>query len=230
MDRRDSGGDYQRAAAKQSRGSRFPVYQHHFLGNSRLLVGHAARPSRAVLVWLSSTARRGELQVRVLEPATSLHVSLLLDVRGFGFGIYHQQLLELTLSALASIGVFLQTQGAPLSFLANTSPPVAIPPAASVPHLQQFLESLARLNPAPGPSLVPWALEHLPRGNTAVLTATDISPDINQSIARLEEAGFHVVLLLAIGDDRALSSRLPGRDLFKITPACDLAARLEGRA
>ena len=34
----------------------------------------------------------------MLEPATSLHVSLLLDVRGFTFGIYQGELLELMLS------------------------------------------------------------------------------------------------------------------------------------
>src|SRR5438105_6729827 len=60
--------------------------------------------ARRMIHW-PTTARRGSLQVRVLEPATSLHVSLVLDVRGFTFGIYRHALLELTLSALASIGV-----------------------------------------------------------------------------------------------------------------------------
>ena len=38
--------------------------------------------ARRMIHW-PTTARRGSLQVRVLEPATSLHVSLLLDVRSF---------------------------------------------------------------------------------------------------------------------------------------------------
>jgi uncharacterized protein (DUF58 family) len=177
------------------------------------------------LIHWASTARRGSLQVRVLEPATSLHVSLLLDVRGFGFGAYHDELLELTLDALASIAVFLQSKSAPIALLANTDPPLAIPPGASIPHLQHALESMARLKPGSGPSLVPWALEELPRGTTAVLAASDVAPDLPRSIARLEEAGFHVVLLLASTDGR-IGMRRPGA--ITLVPGCDLAARLEG--
>jgi uncharacterized protein (DUF58 family) len=178
------------------------------------------------LIHWPSTARRGSLQVRVLEPATSLHVSLLLDVRGFSFGVYADELLELTLSALASIGVFLQTHGAPLALLANTSPPLVIPPGASVPHLQHVLESLARLVPHAGPDLVPWALDELPRANTAIVAAADLTPELQRSVARLEGSGFpHVLLLLASSDDR-VTLRRPGTIL--LTPGCDLAARLEG--
>jgi uncharacterized protein (DUF58 family) len=173
-----------------------------------------------------TTARRGSLQVRVLEPATSLHVSLLLDVRGFVFGIYRGDLLELTLSALASIAVFLQSQGAPVALIANADPPVVVPPGASVPHLQHVLERLARLAPKAGPALTPWALDDLPRGNTAVLAASDVSADLDRTIAQLEDAGFHVLLLLAsLG-----RSSVRHRGTISITPGCDLAARLEGRA
>jgi uncharacterized protein (DUF58 family) len=172
-----------------------------------------------------STARRGSLQVRVLEPATSLHVTLLLDVRGFTFGIFQGELLELTLSAIASIGVFLQSQAAPIAFVANTDPPLVIPPGASVPHLQHVLESLARLRTSSGPGLVPWALDVLPRGNTVVLAASDVSPDLPNAIQRLEEAGFHVLLLLAT-TDRQTRIRRPGT--IKLVPGCDLTARLEG--
>src|ERR1051325_6675289 len=65
------------------------------------------------LIHWPSTARHGDLQVRVLEPATSLHVSLVLDVRGFGFGMQHEELFEQLLSAIASIGVYLQGRSAP---------------------------------------------------------------------------------------------------------------------
>jgi uncharacterized protein (DUF58 family) len=180
------------------------------------------------LIHWPSTARRGSLQVRVLEPATSLHVSLLLDVRGFSFGVYHEYLLDLVLSALASIGVLLQQRGAPLALAANTHPPLVIPPGASVPHLQHVLESLARLTPNAGPNLVPWALEHLPPGNTVVLAASDVTSDLPRSIARLEEGGFHVLLLLAAADDRRDGLHRTGT--IRITPDCDLAARLEGHA
>jgi uncharacterized protein (DUF58 family) len=183
--------------------------------------------ARRMIHW-PSTARRGSLQVRVLEPATSLHVSLLLDVRGFSFGSYRHQLLELTLSALASVAVLLQGQGAPIALLANTDPPLVVPPGASVPHLQSVLENMARLQPRPGPALLPWALfgNDLPRGNTAILATSDVAVDRAQSIGQLEDAGFRVLLFLAADQSRT-APRRPGTIL--LTAGCDLAARLEGR-
>jgi uncharacterized protein (DUF58 family) len=181
--------------------------------------------ARRLIHW-PTTARRGALQVRVLEPATSLHVSLLLDVRGFTYGIYREELLELTLSALASMAVFLQSEGAPLTFLANSNPPVVIPPGASVPHLQHVLEQLARFEPTPGPTLIPWALSDLPPGDTVVLAASETSAELDRAIANLQNAAYQVVLLLAANDTRARRAR-PGT--VPITPGCDLAARLEGR-
>jgi uncharacterized protein (DUF58 family) len=178
---------------------------------------------RRLIHW-PTTARRGSLQVRVLEPATSLHVSLLLDVRGFSFGVYHDELLELTVSALASLAVFLQGEGAPIAMLANTNPPLVIPPGASVPHLQSVLEGFARLKPQAGPPLVPWAVQELPRGNTVVMAASDNTVDLERSIARLQDADLTVVVLLAT----AKAGSTP-RWAVPITPGCDLAARLEGR-
>jgi len=182
--------------------------------------------SRRMIHW-PTTARRGSLQVRVLEPATSLHVSLMLDVRGFLFGVYRGALLELTLSALASIAVFLQSKGAPVALQANTNPPLVVPPGASVPHLQHVLERLARFEPKPGPALTPWALDDLPRGNTVVLAVSDVSADLEQSISQFEAAGIHVLMLLATNLERSNAWR---RGAISITPGCDLAAVLEGRA
>jgi uncharacterized protein (DUF58 family) len=181
--------------------------------------------ARRMIHW-PTTARRGNLQVRVLEPATSLHVSLLLDVRGFTFGAYRDELLEQTLSALASIAVFLQNLGAPVALYANTDPPLVVAPGASVPHLQHMLERLARLEPNTVPGRPPWVLDDLPRGNTAVLAASDVTPDLERSIAQLQDAGFQVRLLLAMTRARASPWR---QGTMAITPGCDLAALLEGR-
>jgi uncharacterized protein (DUF58 family) len=182
--------------------------------------------SRRLIHW-PSTARRGSLQVRVLEPATSLHVSLVLDVRGFSFGIYREELLELTLSALASMAVFLQSKGSPTAFVANTHVPTIIPAGASVPHLQSVLESLARLTPSAGPNIVPWALDHLPRGDTIVLATSDVSPDLRACLEQVPDAGRHAILMLA-GTDR-VRTRLGGAGTIPILPGCDVAAVLEGR-
>jgi uncharacterized protein (DUF58 family) len=178
------------------------------------------------LIHWPTTARRGSMQVRVLEPATSLHVSLLIDVRGFTFGVYHDELLELSLSALASIAVFLQSHGAPAALYANTDPPLVVAPGASVPHLQHMLERLARLEPNAVPGRMPWVMDDLPRGNTAVLAASEVTPDLERSIVQLQDAGFQVRLLLAMNQPRPTPW---SQGTIAITPGCDLAALLEGR-
>jgi uncharacterized protein (DUF58 family) len=175
------------------------------------------------LIHWPSTARRGDLQVRVLEPATSLRVSLILDVRGFTFGIYRDNLLELALSALASLAVYAHDQGAPVAFLANTQPSVALAPAASVGHLQQMLEAMARVEPRPGPTLMPWALNHLPRGATVILTASEMTPDLQSAKAALHDQGFMVLTLFA-------ATRSGSAADMTLTPGCDVEAVLEGRA
>jgi uncharacterized protein (DUF58 family) len=180
---------------------------------------------RRMIHWPTS-ARRGGLQVRVLEPATSLHVSLLIDMQGFAFGIYRAELLELTLSAIASVAVYLQNKDAPVGLIANADPPLVVPPGASVPHLQHLLESLARLKPRAAGTLLPWALQELPRGNTTVLAMSDASPDLGRAAHQLEEAGFSTVLLLAtLGG--ANGYLRPGTVI--IERGCDVGARLEGR-
>jgi uncharacterized protein (DUF58 family) len=178
------------------------------------------------LIHWPTTARTGRMQVRVLEPATSLHVSLLIDVRGFTFGVYKDELLELSLSALASIAVFLQSHGAPAALYANTDPPLVVAPGASVPHLQHMLERLARLEPNAVPGRMPWVMDDLPRGNTAVLAASEVTPDLERSIVQLQDAGFQVRLLLAMNQPRPTPW---SQGTIAITPGCDLAALLEGR-
>ncbi|HEV7663001.1 MAG TPA: DUF58 domain-containing protein [Chloroflexota bacterium] len=181
--------------------------------------------ARRMIHWPTS-ARRGSLQVRVLEPATSLHASLVLDVRGFTFGAYRLELLELTLSALASIAVLLQNQGSPLALLANTDPPLLIPPGASVAQLQQVLEGLARLQPRAGPSLVPWAFDHVRRGNSVILATSDAVDGFEQTLQRFTAAGLSTQLLLA----RAVDARPTAAQALVLTPGCDVTAVLEGRA
>jgi hypothetical protein len=60
-----------------------------------------------------------------------------------------------------------------------------------------------------------------------VLAASDVSGDLERSIAQFEHAGIHVLLLLATNLDGA---KRRWRGGFSITPGCDLAAVLEGRA
>ena len=54
--------------------------------------------------------------------------------------------------------------------------------------------------------------------NTVVLATSDIATDLGRSIAELEHAGFHVLMLLATNQTR----RAP-RNALVLTPGCDLA-------
>jgi hypothetical protein len=74
---------------------------------------------------------------------------------------------------------------------------------------------------------MPWALDDLPRGNTAVLVASEVTPDLERSLVQLEDAGFRVRLVLAMAQGH---SNVRRRGAISITPECDLAAVLEGRA
>lgn len=180
--------------------------------------------ARRLIHWPTS-ARRGALQVRVLEPATSLHVCLAIDVKGFTFGIYRGELLDLALSALASLAVHMQEAGFPIAFFANSNPPIALAPGASVGHLQHVLESMARLEPVAGPSLIPWAQEHIPAGSTVVLAVSEMSSDISRALDHLRAADTRVQPLIGV-------TRGPGRaattGAIYITPGADVAALLEG--
>ncbi|MBI4493033.1 MAG: DUF58 domain-containing protein [Chloroflexi bacterium] len=186
----------------------------------------AGDPQR--LIHWRATAHRGELQVRVLEPATSLQVSLALDGRSFSlpWELYRETLFELTLSALASIAVYLSQAGYPVGLFADASPPAALLPSANPAHLQALLEALARFQPVGAPQLNWWSEARLPRGSAVILAASDAATDLPSTISRLEQAGHQVLLLLAGAG--APPAAAPTHRLLRLVPGQDLAATLEG--
>lgn len=176
------------------------------------------------LIHWPSTAHRGQLQVRVLEPATSLHVALLLDVRSWR--LYGEQLFEMAVSAIASIAVYLLDNSWPVALLANTEYPLTLAPGSDAAHLERILEALARVEPAFTWPLVPWVLGHLPRGSTAILATSDLAAELPATVARLAGTGRRPTLLL--GGTRAVPD-LPA-EVVRLTPDRDLEAVLEGGA
>ncbi|GAC1315156.1 MAG: hypothetical protein NVSMB2_05970 [Chloroflexota bacterium] len=180
--------------------------------------------ARRTIHWPAS-AHRGNLQVRVLEPATSLRVSLVMDTHGFLFGAHAAELFELTLSALASIAVFLHSRGSPVGLVVNGDPPVAIAPGSDVTRLQAILEALARLQPRAHGDLLPWAFDHIP-GRASIILATAAAAAHAGTVRNaLETSGFAVHPLVADDSDRLRNTP----HAIVITPGCDLTARVEGR-
>jgi uncharacterized protein (DUF58 family) len=179
------------------------------------------------LIHWPSTARRGDLQVRVLEPSTSLRVTLVLDVRGFPHGFYRETLLEVAISAIASMAIYLHGQGHPTSVLVNTAAPLVLPAGTSVQHLEGILDALARLEPTAGVPLSPWVLSHLQRGSTVLLVGSDLAPDREATLRQVERAGFRVLPMLAC-TKRPNVETWHGK-VVPLLPGWDLAAILEGR-
>jgi uncharacterized protein (DUF58 family) len=141
--------------------------------------------------------------------------------------VYREVLLEQAISALASVAVYLHEQGQPVGLLANTDPPLEFSPGATVGHLQDILEALARAQTAPSVPLLPWLLGPLPRGSTAVLAVSDVAPDLGLSLATLREAGCRVLPILASsGTTRSLGPEWS--HAVRLAPNSDLAAVLEG--
>lgn len=182
------------------------------------------------LIHWRASAHRGELQVRVLEPATSLQVCLVLDAESFAppWELYRETLFELALSALASIAVYLHRGGFPVGLFTDASPPSELLPSASAGQLQAVLEALARVEScAPrGPEGSLFA--RLPRGSAVILAASGLASNLGETIARLEQAGHQTTLLLAGHDSSPVD--LPADRVLQLIPGGDLAASLEGRA
>lgn len=181
------------------------------------------------LIHWRATAHAGELQVRVPEQTTNLEVTLFLDARSFQnpWELYRDTLFELTLSALASIAVYLTQAGCPVGLFANADPPAELLPGANLSQLEAILESLARVEPRA--SSAPWPAAHsgLPRGSTVVFACSDAVRDLETTVARLQRAG-HQVLLLMAGSGGLPPASLAGHTI-RLLPGQDLAATLEGR-
>jgi uncharacterized protein (DUF58 family) len=204
------------------------------------------------LVHWPATARQGSLQVRVPEPTTTLQVSLVLDAASFDtvLALYRETLFELAASALASIAVHLHQAGHPVGLFANSRPPVALPPSANPAQLETLLEALARIelgpearqrgmgaegrapedndHTAPGSSPIPYSLSSIPRGSAVVLAVSELAADLPGMLARLEEGGREVVVLLAGSGHRA--PPVPLERVVSLTPASELTAVLESEA
>lgn len=182
------------------------------------------------LVHWRATAHTGALQVRLLEPAASLRVWLALDAGAFDlpWALYRDTLFELTLSALASIAVYLVQAGHPVGLLVHGDPPRLLPPAAHPAQLEVLLEALARLEPRGSPAPLEAVSARLGRGSTVILATSDSGPDLSATIARLQQAGRQALLLLAGSGLRP--TPLPAERLVRLLPGRELAATLEGRA
>jgi uncharacterized protein (DUF58 family) len=180
------------------------------------------------LVHWSASAHRGSLQVRIPEPTTSLHVTLVVHAGAFDVPShrYSETLFEMALSAVASVAMALQRQGRPVGLVAAGESVVTLPAGSSEAQLQGILEALARLQHEGSRELAPAAFSHVPPGGTVILATSDSALSLSSTVAQLAERGRQVVVLLA-GQRRPYDHL--GGQVINLYDGCDLAAVLEGR-
>jgi uncharacterized protein (DUF58 family) len=176
-----------------------------------------------------ATARRGQLQVRQLEPAVAPLLMLVLasDTFDFPWTRYREDLFELAASALASIAWRALEDGWPVGLMASGKQPIKLPPASNPQQLVQVLEELARAEPTSHVTVAQLLAQGSASGGrtaTYVLAAGRTTMALMLALERLQAARRPVVLLY--GEDPPDSgARLPA---YRLRQWDDLAATLEG--
>ena len=157
--------------------------------------------------WRAS-ARTAELQVKTFEPSETISLMLAVDVQTSEQAYaYEPDLLELVLSAAASIGMDALEARHMVGLFLNT---IGLRgerwvQVASGRHEQQaaeLLSTLAGADPfrgAPFVEMLRAMRVNLPYGATIVALTASPSADVYEALSLIQEAG-HPVLLLTVGD------------------------------
>ncbi len=152
-----------------------------------------------------ATAHRGELQVRVCEPTTTLSLVVLLNVATFA---HHWQgcipgLLERVISVAGSVATWAVGQKYEVGLVANGSlplsdQPIRVPPGRSPGQLSAILESLAAVTSfatLPIHGLLRRESPRLPWGATLVVVTAIVTDELAAAVLRLRDAGRRMALI-----------------------------------
>ena len=175
-----------------------------------------------------ATARRQQLQARIYEPSSSLHLLVALNVNTLEFVWegYDPVRLERAITVAGSVARWAEEQRYAVGLIANSSypgadRPIAIPPGRDPDQVTRILEALAMVSPftiAPLEDVLEQAARRLPMGATVVVVAAYLAAPLAGRIIRLRQRG-HPLALLWVNDDR------PPHDLGGV-PVHDLSARM----
>lgn len=157
-----------------------------------------------LLHW-KATARRQELQTRVLEPATSHNLLVALNVATL---IQHWQgilpeVLEQVISIAASVCYYGLEQRWPTGLIANgalprSDQPLRLLPGRSPSQMTAILEMLAAITPfvtAPIEEMIATETARLPWGSTLVVVSALVSPSLAATLHDLRRVGRRLVLV-----------------------------------
>ncbi|MGD9002074.1 MAG: DUF58 domain-containing protein [Anaerolineae bacterium] len=195
---------------------------------------HRPEDSMRRIHW-KATAHRGDLQVRVYEPTTTLNLVILLNVTTFE---YHWQgvlpdLFERTISVAGSIATWAIGQKYKVGLAANgclarSDQPARVPPGRSPEQLTAILEMLAGVTcfaTAPIERMVRRESPRLPWGATLVVVTAIVTDRLAEALTNLREAGRRLALVSLEEDP---PPRLPGIVTYHLPPSMPGFRRLTG--
>ncbi len=165
--------------------------------------GYDRSDSLRLIHW-KATARRGDLQVRVLAATTSFQVGIFLDATSFAAdGDCAGAEFELGISVAASIAAALAERGRPIglfvnALLADSGQPASIAPSAGKGRLVDIFEALAKVLAVPAAPLAPFVEAQrakLSAGTTLVFVVARPPECLPLLTAGLNASGFRVLVL-----------------------------------
>jgi uncharacterized protein (DUF58 family) len=161
--------------------------------------------------WKAS-ARRGNLQTKLFEPAATPQLFIYCNQDTFAriWEGLDPQTLELTITVAASLANYGLEEGYMVglrvnAFSANSDMQVKINPSRNPEQLTHILEALARIkgwSGLPMEELLRAERRNLPRGATMVVVTAVISDDMLNILTVIRRAGHPVTLVETIGSQR----------------------------
>lgn len=159
--------------------------------------------------WKAS-ARRQELQSRVYEPSSTLHLLVALNVHTLAHGLYGYmpEKLEHLLSVAASVARHGFEDGYAVGLAANgayptSDRPMRVPVGRGPDQLMHVLEALAVIGPltlVPLHAVLDREAQAFPFGATLVCVTAQMEPELAASLERIAHAG-HAVTVLSLADE-----------------------------
>ncbi|MDP8921929.1 MAG: DUF58 domain-containing protein, partial [Chloroflexota bacterium] len=131
--------------------------------------------------WKAS-ARRAQLQVKVLERTAQLQIALYLDAGGFDRPsvVYREALFERAITAAASIAAYVIERGGRIALGTSGDDATYVPPGGGLDHLQLLLETLAVVAAKRGrplESVLAGSASRQAGGTTIVAIVPEVRPE-----------------------------------------------------
>lgn len=149
--------------------------------------------------WKAS-ARRGALQVKVLERTVRRDLAIYLDVGGFDHAwlVYREALFERAVTAAASLASAAIERGGSVALAHGGADPVALPGHGGQDQLRAILEALAVVTPSEGrpiESMLAATVSRQPAGTTIVLLTPTPSETVLAELEPARQRGYPVAVV-----------------------------------